>query len=149
MLCPTGSFKLISAFAGIRDMSIDSTCWTCFSPKADSALTIDLCSLFPLPRQTSSTSLHTSLLPPIPSIYVPGNHDLGLHLPSASLATYGRERFTESFGPTMGQKEWGGWDVVWIDSMALLEDGGEAVQARAWIEQAGKRESLCLYADRH
>lgn len=29
---------------------------------------------------------------------------------------------------------------MWIDSMALLEEGAEAVQARDWIERVGRRE---------
>lgn len=39
----------------------------------------------------------------------------------------------------MGEKEWGGWDVVWIDSMALLENAVEAAEAREWIERVGRR----------
>ncbi|KWU41377.1 hypothetical protein RHOSPDRAFT_37092 [Rhodotorula sp. JG-1b] len=86
---------------------------------------------FPLPR--ASTSLFSTLsryghrgssqhlVPPIPSILVPGNHDLGLHSPSSSLAAYARERFSEGFGPTWGEREWNGWSVVWVDAMALLE----------------------------
>lgn len=78
---------------------------------------------------------------------MPGNHDLGLHLPSAALASYGRERFQEAFGPTMGEKEWGGWDVVWIDSMALLENAVEAAEAREWIERVGRRMLSYTLAD--
>lgn len=99
--------------------------------------------LFPLPRQptyASSSPEIISLTPPVPTIYVAGNHDLGLHLPSSSLASYGRERFTESFGPTMGEKQWGGWDVTWVDSMALLEEGKVGEEAREWIERVGRSE---------
>ncbi|GAA5987920.1 hypothetical protein JCM11641_004582 [Rhodosporidiobolus odoratus] len=92
-------------------------------------------SLFPLPRLTS-----LPLSPPIPSITLPGNHDLGLHVPSASLSSYYRERFSEAFGPLYGEREWKGWRVVWIDSMALLEEGfwqgggGIWSEMRAWLE---------------
>ncbi|KAK4702764.1 ethanolamine phosphate phosphodiesterase, partial [Phenoliferia sp. Uapishka_3] len=93
--------------------------------------------MFPLPRQPSP-SLTPTLSSPIPSILLPGNHDLGLHLPSTSLASYARERFTESFGPTSGEREWGGWSVVWVDSMALLEDE-VGTEARGFVEAIGDR----------
>ncbi|GAA5979805.1 hypothetical protein JCM10908_003052 [Rhodotorula pacifica] len=108
---------------------------------------------FPLPR--ASTSLFSTLsrgnhrgsshlVPPIPSILVPGNHDLGLHSPSSSLAAYARERFSEAFGPTWGEREWNGWSVVWVDAMALLEPefregeiGGEYSEMRQWLNDLG------------
>lgn len=96
--------------------------------------------LFPLPRQPS-TSLTPHLSAPIPSILLPGNHDLGLHLASPALASYARERFTDSFGATSGEKEWGGWSVVWVDSMALLEDEGGSA-ARGFVESVGERTPL-------
>ncbi|KAM0751157.1 hypothetical protein T439DRAFT_380157 [Meredithblackwellia eburnea MCA 4105] len=92
--------------------------------------------LFPLPR--SSSPSHAHLAPPIPSILLPGNHDLGLHLPSSSLASYARERFQNSFGAPNGEKEWGGWSLVWVDSMALLEDE-EGRTARGWVEDLAER----------
>ncbi|GAA5910115.1 hypothetical protein JCM6882_006520 [Rhodosporidiobolus microsporus] len=117
--------------------------------------------LFPLPRASTSSfstlssshspssSLFSShpLTPPIPSIVLPGNHDLGLHLPSSSLAAYHRERFVEAFGPTWGEREWNGWRVVWVDAMALLEgefwegEGGQYGRMRAWLEQMGQDSS--------
>lgn len=93
--------------------------------------------LFPLSRAPSASNPH--LAPPIPSILLPGNHDLGLHLPSSSLASYARERFEESFGPVSGEKEWGGWNLVWVDSMGLLEEEGRA--ARGFVESIAERES--------
>ncbi|KAI5481041.1 CDC1p [Pseudohyphozyma bogoriensis] len=95
--------------------------------------------LFPLPRSPSPQGSHSSLSPPIPTIYLPGNHDLGLHLPSSSLASYARERFTAAFGEVMGEKEWNGWSVVWVDSMGLLEQGEEGKEAREWVEDVGAR----------
>ncbi|GAA5874882.1 hypothetical protein JCM8547_003600 [Rhodosporidiobolus lusitaniae] len=111
--------------------------------------------LFPLPRasissfsplssSSSSSSSSRALVPPIPSIVIPGNHDLGLHSPSSSLAAYHRERFTSAFGPTFGEREWNGWRVVWIDSMAVLEeefwrgDGGQFREMKSWLEGLGK-----------
>lgn len=98
--------------------------------------------LFPLPRQEIAGSIDSSLHPPVPSIYMPGNHDLGLHLESDSLTSWERERFEAAFGPPQGQKDWGGWDVVWVDSMALLEQAPAGQQAKSWVERVGKRESL-------
>lgn len=113
--------------------------------------------LFPLPRASTSSfsalstrgasSSSSFLVPPIPSIIVPGNHDLGLHRSSTSLAAYGRERFAEAFGPTWGVREWNGWEVVWVDSMALLEDefwegdGGQYAGMKRWIDELGQGES--------
>ncbi|GAA5964234.1 hypothetical protein JCM21900_002876 [Sporobolomyces salmonicolor] len=105
--------------------------------------------LFPLPRASAvspsqSVSSSSSLTPPIPSILLPGNHDLGLHVPSSALASYSRERFAEAFGPTWGEREWNGWTLVWVDSMALLEAefregrGGEFSDMKAWLEDLGK-----------
>ncbi|BGO89273.1 hypothetical protein NBRC10512_003911 [Rhodotorula toruloides] len=108
--------------------------------------------LFPLPRaSTSSFSALSSsprsrshLIPPIPSITLPGNHDLGLHLSSPSLARYARELFEEAFGPPWGEREWNGWSLVWIDSMALLEeefweaDGGQFREMRRWLDELGR-----------
>ncbi|GAA5873544.1 hypothetical protein JCM3774_000046 [Rhodotorula dairenensis] len=111
---------------------------------------------FPLPR--ASTSLFSTLsryghrgsshlVPPIPSIIVPGNHDLGLHSPSSSLAAYAREKFNEAFGPTWGEREWNGWSVVWVDAMALLEPefladggaaGGEYHEMKQWLDDLGE-----------
>ena len=71
---------------------------------------------------------------------MPGNHDLGLHLDSQALMSWERERFQEAFGPTQGQREWNGWDIVWVDSMALLEEGVAGTEARGWIDKVGKRE---------
>ncbi|GAA6024320.1 hypothetical protein JCM10207_009264 [Rhodosporidiobolus poonsookiae] len=118
--------------------------------------------LFPLPRLSSSSSLssspHSHLTPPIPSIVLPGNHDLGLSpsspsssspTPPSSLASYRRERFSDAFGPPYGEREWGGWRVVWVDAMALLEDefwtegGGRYGAMKAWLEDMG-RESRTL-----
>ncbi|GJN88267.1 hypothetical protein Rhopal_001232-T1 [Rhodotorula paludigena] len=104
--------------------------------------------LFPLPRAStssfstlsSSSTGRSSLTPPVPSIIVPGNHDLGLHRGSTALAAYGREVFRDTFGPTWGVREWNGWEVVWVDAMALLEpeywegDGGEFKAMRRWLE---------------
>ncbi|BGP18748.1 hypothetical protein JCM10213_003053 [Rhodosporidiobolus nylandii] len=104
--------------------------------------------IFPLPRASISSfsplsltsSWSSSLVPPIPSIVLPGNHDLGLHLPSASLASYHRERFADVFGPTWGEREWNGWRIVWVDSMALLEhefwegSGGTFASMKGWLE---------------
>lgn len=100
--------------------------------------------LFPLPRSTTSTTtpLHASLSPPIPSIYLPGNHDLGLHLPSEALAEYARERFVESFGPTNGEVELGGWGFIWVDAMALLESGEIAEEAIKFVEGIAARSSF-------
>ncbi|GAA5892964.1 hypothetical protein JCM8208_004137 [Rhodotorula glutinis] len=109
--------------------------------------------LFPLPRASTSSfstlssraASSSSLVPPIPSIIVPGNHDLGLHRSSTSLAAYGRERFRDAFGPTWGLREWNGWEVAWIDSMALLEDefwetdgGGQYADMKRWLEELGR-----------
>ncbi|GAA5894061.1 hypothetical protein JCM5296_001001 [Sporobolomyces johnsonii] len=105
--------------------------------------------LFPLPRASAaslsqSSSSSSSLTPPIPSILLPGNHDLGLHVPSSALASYSRERFAEAFGPTWGEREWNGWLLIWVDSMALLEEefragrGGEFRDMKDWIEDLGK-----------
>ncbi|GAA5855931.1 hypothetical protein JCM9279_005552 [Rhodotorula babjevae] len=109
--------------------------------------------LFPLPRASTSSfstlssraASSSSLVPPIPSIIVPGNHDLGLHRSSTSLAAYGRERFRDAFGPTWGLREWNGWEVAWIDSMALLEDefwetdgGGQYGDMKRWLEELGR-----------
>lgn len=116
--------------------------------------------LFPLPRASTSSfstlssraASSSSLVPPIPSIIVPGNHDLGLHRSSTSLAAYGRERFREAFGPTWGLREWNGWEVAWIDSMALLEDefwdtdgGGQYGDMKRWLEELGRGAFLLLY----
>ncbi|SCV72346.1 BQ2448_3883 [Microbotryum intermedium] len=89
--------------------------------------------LFPPPSSTLSKSPST--------IYVPGNHDLGLHNPSSALSTYGRERFRATFGPTSGIVEAGGWEIVWVDAMALLEPGAEGIEARNRIEQMGEKKS--------
>ena len=99
--------------------------------------------LFPLPRSTTTptTLQHASLSPPIPSIYLPGNHDLGLHLASEALAEYARERFVESFGATNGEIELGGWSFIWVDSMALLESGEIAEQATNFVEGIAARSS--------
>ncbi|GAA5841600.1 hypothetical protein JCM11251_004228 [Rhodosporidiobolus azoricus] len=117
--------------------------------------------LFPLPRASTSSfstlsSSHSTssslfsahpLTPPIPSIVLPGNHDLGLHLSSSSLAAYHRERFAEAFGPTWGEREWNGWRVVWVDAMALLEGefwegkGGQYSDMRRWLEEMGQGSS--------
>ncbi|GAA6054891.1 hypothetical protein JCM3770_004270 [Rhodotorula araucariae] len=104
--------------------------------------------LFPLPRASTSsfalsphTRISSPLTPPIPSITVPGNHDLGLHRSSSSLAAYARERFEEAFGPTWGIREWNGWEVVWVDAMALLEDeywegdGGQYSAMKRWLDE--------------
>ncbi|GAA5821282.1 hypothetical protein JCM10212_006270 [Sporobolomyces blumeae] len=116
--------------------------------------------IFRLPRQVSASSaLSSSLHPPLPVIFVPGNHDLGLHLPAPlddenvtssngrGTATT-RSRFEQSFGPTFGSREWNGWELVWIDSMALLEEGfwnGEAerglgpfAEMRSWLDRVGQ-----------
>ena len=69
---------------------------------------------------------------------LPGNHDLGLHVPSGALQRYARERFTDAFGPTQGVVMWHGWQVVWVDSMALLEDGPIGDEARAFVEQVAR-----------
>lgn len=98
--------------------------------------------LFPLPRTPRPKQAYSSLSPPIPSIYLPGNHDLGLHLASDALEEYSRERFTAEFGPTNGEKEWGGWSFVWVDSMALLEVDEVGNEARKFVEEIGGRESL-------
>ncbi|BGP22523.1 hypothetical protein JCM10295v2_001408 [Rhodotorula toruloides] len=108
--------------------------------------------LFPLPRASTSifsalsSSPHSrsDLIPPIPSIILPGNHDLGLHLSSPSLARYARELFEEAFGPTWGEREWNGWTLVWVDAMALLEaefwedDGGQFREMRRWLDELGR-----------
>ncbi|KPV76508.1 uncharacterized protein RHOBADRAFT_25577, partial [Rhodotorula graminis WP1] len=109
--------------------------------------------LFPLPRASTSSfsslssraASSSALVPPIPSIIVPGNHDLGLHRSSTLLAAYGRERFRDAFGPTWGLREWNGWEVAWIDSMALLEDefwdtdgGGQYGDMKRWLEELGR-----------
>ncbi|GAA6041730.1 hypothetical protein JCM8097_008302 [Rhodosporidiobolus ruineniae] len=110
--------------------------------------------LFPLPRastssfsalsRSSASSSSARLVPPLPAIVLPGNHDLGLHSPSSSLAAYHRERFAEAFGPTWGEREWNGWRVVWVDAMALLEEefwtgeGGQFVEMRGWLEAMGR-----------
>ena len=93
---------------------------------------------FPLPRNPQS---HFSLnAPPIPHIILPGNHDLGLHLASPALAEYARERFAAQFGPLAGEQEWGGWSVVWVDSMGLLEEGESGEEARGFVEGLRKGE---------
>lgn len=71
---------------------------------------------------------------PLPSAparvyYVPGNHDLGLYLPPAA-AAHAREQFKDAFGPLNAVVEIGGHRLVWIDSMALLEERLAAAQAR-------------------
>lgn len=112
---------------------------------------------FPLPRASTSSfstlsrqayAASSHLIPPIQSVVVPGNHDLGLHSPSSSLASYARERFTEAFGPTWGEREWNGWSIVWVDAMALLEPefirgdiGGEYAEMRQWLEDLGEGQS--------
>lgn len=70
---------------------------------------------------------------------MPGNHDLGLHLPTASLASYSRERFEDAFGPVSGSEVWGGWELVWVDSMALLEQGEKGDEARKFVETVAGR----------
>lgn len=94
-------------------------------------------------------------MPPIPSILVPGNHDLGLHSPSSSLAAYARERFSEGFGPTWGEREWNGWSVVWVDAMALLEPefvqgdiGGEYSEMKQWLDDLGDGEFFLFLSHR-
>ncbi|KAK4050039.1 hypothetical protein OIO90_005229 [Microbotryomycetes sp. JL221] len=96
---------------------------------------------FPLPRQKLIKSIDTSLHPPVPTIYIPGNHDLGLHLESQALETWQREKFKQNFESIKGLKEWNDWDLIWIDSMALLENDSNVIynEAKIWIEKMGKR----------
>lgn len=90
-------------------------------------------STFPPPRRPATRSA-------VPVVHLPGNHDLGLHPSSSSLGSAARERFKTAFGPLQGKIEegWAGWEVVWIDSMALLEgDEAGGKEARAWVEKLG------------
>ncbi|GAA5995590.1 hypothetical protein JCM5350_005675 [Sporobolomyces pararoseus] len=134
--------------------------------------------LFPLPRQhlktfsssssttsshssSSSSSSHHELDPPVPVIYVPGNHDLPLHPPLSSISNSTevvvpisvktrREKFKESFGPLWGERELGGWNLIWIDAIGLIEqgfwnnndnseeEGNGFREMRNWLESLGK-----------
>ncbi|KDE03459.1 hypothetical protein MVLG_06069 [Microbotryum lychnidis-dioicae p1A1 Lamole] len=89
--------------------------------------------LFPPPPSTLSKSPST--------IYIPGNHDLGLHNLSSTLSSNGRKRFRDTFGPTNGIVETGGWQLVWVDAMAVLEPGVEGREARNWIARLGEKKS--------
>jgi hypothetical protein len=128
--------------------------------------------LFPLPRQipksssSSSSSSSRHLDPPVPVIYVPGNHDLPLH-PSSSINSTdrfnssshflsSRKQFRESFGPLWGEREFKGFNLIWIDSIALIEqsfwesnkddkdnansDVGSFREMKEWLEDLGKGE---------
>ena len=105
--------------------------------------------LFPLPRRNSLSA--SELDPPIPVVYVPGNHDVGLYRESQlrglneTELSRGREKFEESFGRLWGEVEWGGWKVVWIDSMGLIEGGERGREMRNWIEELGKGELSPLF----
>lgn len=92
---------------------------------------------FPTPRERASRSQ-------VPVVYLPGNHDLGLHPSSSEAGAAARERFMAAFGPLQGKHDegWAGWEIVWIDSMALLEgDEAGGASARQWVERLGKGES--------
>lgn len=64
---------------------------------------------------------------------------MGLHLGSEALSEFSRERFIESFGSVAGSTIWNDWEVVWIDSMGLLEPVGEEVgdEARRFVNELG------------
>jgi hypothetical protein len=84
----------------------------------------------------------------VPVVYLPGNHDLGLHPASSELGAAARERFKAAFGPLQGRHSdtgdengWNGWEVIWVDSMALLEgDEAQGRAAREWVERVGQGE---------
>ncbi|GAA93610.1 uncharacterized protein L969DRAFT_20735 [Mixia osmundae IAM 14324] len=57
----------------------------------------------------------------LPAVYMPGNHDLGLHA-SAGGSAYARERFRDSFGELEGATQFGNHTLIWIDAMALLDE---------------------------
>lgn len=111
--------------------------------------------LFPLPPliPPSLSSPLTPSTPRIPSILIPGNHDLGLHLPSSSIALATRKKFINSWnggvggggGGVNGVKVLGGWEVVWVDSMALIEAGVEGDSARTFVSYISDSESIPLY----
>ena len=89
---------------------------------------------FPPPLDDTSKS-HT------PTVHLPGNHDVGLHPASSEQGAAARERFMAAFGPLQGKLDegWAGWEIIWVDSMALLEGdeaGGKA--ARDWVERIGR-----------
>lgn len=44
------------------------------------------------------------------------------------------------FGKLWGEVEWGGWNLVWIDSMNLIE--GREGEMKDWLEQLGKGKKL-------
>ncbi|GAA5849397.1 hypothetical protein JCM3766R1_006067 [Sporobolomyces carnicolor] len=112
---------------------------------------------FPLPRQRqhqlADSSSSERLDPPIPVVYVSGNHDVTLH-PTTSNET-SRSRFEQSFGSLYGERELKGFNLVWIDSIALLEqsfwnpappssdinDPREAQfkKMKTWLEELGER----------
>ncbi|GAA5828012.1 hypothetical protein JCM5353_007663 [Sporobolomyces roseus] len=103
--------------------------------------------LFPLPRRRrkgGGDSPSSQLDPPVPVVFVPGNHDLGLHGESQlrklneSELERGKERFEGRFGRLWGEVEWGGWNLVWIDSMNLIE--GREGEMKDWLEELGKGE---------
>ncbi|GAA5942397.1 putative lipid phosphatase CDC1 [Sporobolomyces koalae] len=105
--------------------------------------------MFPVPRQhRTSHSSPTELDPPVPVIHVVGNHDLPLHPLATSSSNASRELFQHFFagrGSLYGSTtEWHpGWEIVWIDSLALLEpefwttDGGQFSEFKQWIEDLG------------
>lgn len=86
--------------------------------------------LFPTPRK-KTVSKSNELDPPIPTIYVPGNHDLGLNsrsqlgLLNSQESRLGMDKFEQFFGKRFGMVEWGEWELVWIDSMGFEEEEEE------------------------
>ncbi|GAA6021325.1 hypothetical protein JCM11491_005804 [Sporobolomyces phaffii] len=122
--------------------------------------------LFPLPRQQRRHAASASasvLAPPVPVVYVPGNHDLRLDpfVSTSSKNNNGstqvdidgaaRARFRERFGPLWGEREWNGWNVVTIDAVQLVnahggggggggrEDKKKKSDMVEWIDELGRR----------
>lgn len=71
-------------------------------------------SIFPLPPRTRKSS----------TIILPGNHDMSIY------DGQGHDPFERHFGPTHAVKDWSGWQIVAIDSVALLAG---SQQERQWI----------------
>lgn len=134
---------------------LDSGILTSSSPLLHSLQVAHFHSLFPLPTISHNTTQK------VPTIILPGNHDLGLHLPAPGVGTdekdgggggilsqarNGRIRFEEHFGKVSGVQILGGWEFVWVDSMALLELGEEGDRARTFVSGISDRTSLYSFS---
>lgn len=121
---------------------LDSGILTSSSPLLHSLQVAHFHSLFPLPTISQNSTQK------VPTIILPGNHDLGLHLPLKdgvlSQARNSRIRFEEAFGKVSGVQELGGWEFVWVDSMALLELGEEGDRARNFVSSISESKFFFL-----